>query len=198
MIKDILLKFKYNQQGVVVLEFFFSIIFLLLLLFFMIDLALIRGNTGKLDNLSYSLVNILRERTQLYREKDIIIRTLSNADVETYRRIAKSMFYGDPDDKRPLYVVLDSLQFERSPLDEKPVLNQKLSHQFGDISECEPTTDLWDITNLAPRSEVDYKFVLPIYQVTVCVPTYSIFKSFTAGEHYANGMLRSSSISVGR
>ncbi|MDG6896761.1 hypothetical protein A6A19_01800 [Actinobacillus delphinicola] len=208
LIKFQLIRFYRDMSGAVIIEFFFSIIVLLLLFFFMFDLAFTRGEIGKLDNLSYSMVNLLRERTQLYSVNGHVNENLSPAemrngkifyqDVDNFRMLAKSMFYGDPHDKRPLYIVLGSLQFAKTPLDAKPRLANPTTILQGDTNVCHPTTDLKTLQNIAPRSEVDNQRILPLYQVTVCVPSKSLFKSFLAGKNYTAGLLRSSSVTVGR
>lgn len=197
--------FLKGNRGSAVIEFFFSAIVLLLLLFFMIDLAFTRGTIGKLDNLSYSMVNLLRERTQLYGKgnEDLSAPELKNGkivykDVENFRRLAKAMYYGDSHSDKPLYIVLRSLQFNATPPTQKAVLNDTQSQPQGDTAQCTPTTDLTTLANIAPRSELDNYRTLPLYQVTVCVPSHSIFESFIAGNAAAGRVLRSSSVSVGR
>lgn len=207
-IKFQIIRFYRDTRGAVIIEFFFSIIVLLLLFFFMFDLAFTRGEIGKLDNLSYSMVNLLRERTQLYSTDGEVNENLSSAeirngkifyqDVENFRKLAKSMFYGDPYDTRPLYIVLGSLQFSKTPINVKPYLMNSGTILQGDTHICRPTTNLVNLQNIAPRSEVDNQRILPLYQVTVCIPSKSLFKSFLSDKNHALGLLRSSSVSVGR
>lgn len=199
-IKRHILRFKRNQQGAVLIEFLFSVVMLLSILFFMFDLTLIRGNMGKLDNLSYSLASLLRERTLLYVGKDGQVgHTLSDQDLNTFRKLAKVMFYGDPNDGRPLYLVLDSLIFRQTRPNQPNQLDGRNSKKLGDIDKCHPTTDLKNVKDFAPKSEQGQGRVLPLYQVTVCVPsTPSFFGSFFTGNYYESGMLRSSSITLSR
>ncbi len=198
-------RFLKNNRGAAVIEFFFSAVVLLLLLFFMIDLAFTRGEIGKLDNLSYSMVNLLRERTQLYGKGNETLSPgkLENGeivyqDVENFRQLAKAMYYGDSHSSKELYIVLRSLQFDKTPPTQPAKLNEAQSEPQGDTSQCTPTTDLATLANIAPRSELDNYCTLPIYQVTVCIPSHSIFKSFIAGNASAGRVLRSSSVAVGR
>ena len=58
--------FLKSKKGAVTIEFFFMVLLLGVLFAFMADLVMLRSTLGKLDNASFSLVNILRERTQLY------------------------------------------------------------------------------------------------------------------------------------
>ena len=51
-----------NKKGAVSIEFFFSILLFGIMFAFMIDLLMVRSSLGKLDNASYTLVNLLRER----------------------------------------------------------------------------------------------------------------------------------------
>lgn len=194
-LKKHLLRFQHNQQGSAVIEFLFSIIILLSILFFMIDLSLIRENIGKLDNTSYSLVSLLRERKLLYADEKNpnqppTILPLQE-DVNTYTKLAKHVFYGKDNDPRELYVVLSVLYDDGKSQQYKQLSNK---------SACQPAISLNsnEMKTLSPVSKKTGKR-FPIYQVTVCVPAPpSLFKSFLSDGHYQNKMLVSSSISLSR
>ncbi len=201
-----------DNKGSIIIEFFFSIVLLMLLLFFMVDLAIMRGNLAKLDNISYSMVTLLRERTQLYRQciptaknctspEKTPVETekrenLKEEDVEPLVNLARQAYYGK-NSKKPLYMIIKSLRFK----DANPN-NGKIDEKTGgdsDLSICSPTAKLDDFKQVAPHSELDFTRIIPLYQVTICVPAeISFFKSFIGETQFKDGLLRSSSIAVGR
>lgn len=186
--------FLKNNRGSVTIEFVVMLIVLLFMLVFMADLAILRSNMGKMDNLSYSLVNVLRERTQLYGKGHEAIEA---SEVEPFRKLAKGMFFGNPDSDKELYIVLNSIQFQNTVTPTKqPQIKDDII--LGDTAQCTPTTNLKDVAYIAPRSEINNNRIIPIYQVTVCIPSYSIFKAIIAGDASSGRTLRSSSIAVGR
>ncbi|MDG6882633.1 Uncharacterised protein [Phocoenobacter uteri] len=199
----LLRRFIKNTKGAVAIEFVFMIIVLTIMLVFMADLALLRSHLGKMDNASYSLVNLLRERTQLYGKghetlalSQMVNGKLENKDLSDFTKLAKHMMYGDANSKKELVVVLESLQFGESPIDAEPTV----THSFlGDKQRCEPATNLPSLKDIAPRSEVKETRTIPMYQVTICIKDYSIFKAIVLGESERSGrLLRSSSVAVGR
>lgn len=186
--------FLKNNRGSVTIEFVVMLLVLLFMLVFMADLAILRSNMGKLDNLSYSLVNVLRERTQLYGKGH---EAIQSPEVGNFRKLAKGMFFGDPESDKELYIVLNSIQFKNTTTPtEKPQIKNNIT--LGDTAQCTPTTNLKDVDYIAPRSEINNNRIIPLYQVTVCIPSYSIFKAIIAGDASAGRTLRSSSIAVGR
>ncbi|MDP8079606.1 tight adherence pilus pseudopilin TadF [Phocoenobacter skyensis] len=195
--------FVKNSKGAVAIEFVFMIILLTLMLAFMVDLALLRSNLGKLDNMSYSLVNVLRERTQLYgKGNEGLAETRNvggksrNRDVTNFRKLAKYMAFGDTQSDSEIFVVLESLQFRRSDPTKKPLPIYK---KLGDVEQCAPVKELNALQAIAPRSEIDEKRTIPLYQVTVCLKTYSVFRAIVLDESEQSGrLLRSSSVAVAR
>ena len=191
--------FLRNSRGSVTIEFVVVLLVLLFMLVFMADLAILRSNMGKLDNLSYSLVNVLRERTQLYGKGNESLtgtEEQKKMDINQFRQLAKGMFFGDPNSSKKLYIVLSSIEFNNAAIDQVPT--EKNNITLGDIGQCKPSTNLSSMENIAPRSELNNERTIPIYQVTVCIPSYSIFKAIIAGEASSGRTLRSSSIAVVR
>ncbi|MDP8170830.1 tight adherence pilus pseudopilin TadF [Pasteurella skyensis] len=192
-----------NSKGAVAIEFVFMIILLTFMLVFMVDLAMLRSNLGKLDNMSYSLVNVLRERTQLYgKGNESFARSrkvagkLENRDITNFRKLAKYMAFGNTQSDKELFLVLESLQFQRSSPTAEPVLNYTA---LGDTGQCAPATNLQNLKAIAPRSEIDERRTIPLYQVTVCLKNYSIFRAIVLDESEQSGrLLRSSSVAVAR
>ncbi|SEQ84143.1 tight adherence pilus pseudopilin TadF [Basfia succiniciproducens] len=182
-------RFIRQQRGSVTIEFVFMLILLILILAFMTDLAMLRSTTGRLDNISYSLANILRERTQLYDGKEnLATENVNNRDVNNFKLLAKRMAFGDKNSNKEIYVVLEYLAPQNS-----------VYRIIGDSAKCEPYDSLQGLENLSPRSEINDTRKIPLYQVTVCVPNYSFFSALVPG--VAKNMketIRSSSITVSR
>ncbi len=196
-------KFVKNCKGSISIEFVFMITLLTIMLVFMADLALLRSNLGKMDNVTYSLVNLLRERTQLYgkgneslaRDKELNGK-IENKDLSDFRKLAKYAIYGDVNSQKELFIVLESLQFSES----EPITEPQMTYTvLGDSNRCKPATNLRSLKNIAPRSEINEKRTIPLYQVTVCIQSYSIFRAIILDETKKTGrLLCSSSVAVGR
>ncbi|QLB12347.1 tight adherence protein F [Bisgaardia hudsonensis] len=183
-----------QQQGAITIEFLLITIVLLLILVFMADLAILRSNLGKLDNATYSLVNILRERTQLHNNSEEI--TANEAD--QFKKLAKKLIYDDVNTQKEISVILESLSFAtpRSAQDD-PAATYKT---FGDNnSDCKPYMSLNGLKSIAPRSESKNGRKIPLYQITICIPNYSLFKAVTLNDrNQSKQMIRSSSATVSR
>ena len=178
--------FLNNKKGSVTIEFFFMVLFLLIIFAFMVDLVLLRSTMGKLDNASYSLVNILRERNALSPGASVRI---NNTEYQLYEKLAKLLVFGDKDSKEKLFLVLES----KDSSEQATVL--------GDTSKCSPYERIEDLWNLSPFSESNRRGVvsrkIPIYQVTICVETNSFFKRILLNDsERKENLVRSSSMSV--
>lgn len=77
---------KSKQQGVFTIEFALIAVFFSLLLVFSGDVIIKLSVKGKLDRLSYSLVNIIKERTELYTQDSKI----TAKEVDAIYSIAKN------------------------------------------------------------------------------------------------------------
>ncbi|MDG2942723.1 tight adherence pilus pseudopilin TadF [Exercitatus varius] len=186
---NLLRRFIRQQSGSVTIEFVFMLILLILILAFMADLAILLSTAGRLDNISYSLANILRERTQLYKgNENLATERVNNRDVTQFKALATRMAFGDKNSSKKIYVVLEYLAPENS-----------IYRIIGDTDKCKPYEALQNLVNLSPRSEINNSRKIPLYQVTVCVPNYSFFSTLVPG--VAKNMdetVRSSSITVSR
>ena len=186
-------RFIKNKKGAVTIEFFFMVLLLGILFAFMADLVMLRSTLGKLDNASFSLVNILRERTQLYR-KDA---KLTNTDLIQFEQLAKSLIFGDKNSSEKVYVVLEHWWQDGS---------EDKSERFPPISsadaKCHPYKNISELKDLSPRSEyLKNERKIPMYQVTLCVDTrYSLFKALLLNEATTTnlGLLRSSTMALSR
>ncbi|WP_424402822.1 tight adherence pilus pseudopilin TadF [Pasteurella sp. PK-2025] len=176
-------RFFINKKGSVTIEFIFMLMFLTFVFAFLADLVILRSTMGKLDNASYALVNVLRERTQLYdREYKITAE-----DHKQYEQLAKKLLYGNSDSTKPVGLVM-----EYWSKDDQITLPSS-------TPQCEPYRALSSVSYLSPNSEINNQRKIPLYQVTLCVETHSFFKAILLDKSsHSLGWLRSSSMSVAR
>lgn len=180
--RNLINKFYRNNRGSVSIEFVFMLILLAFIFAFLADLVIIRSTMGKLDNVSYSLVNILRERTQLYDRE----ARINDQDLKEFEQLAKRLVYGDKESKKDLYIVLEHWQ-------------EGNSSSKRNSSQCKPYRKIDELSQLSPRSEINNERKIPLYQVTLCVETNSFFKALLLDKaNQSWGMIRSSSFSVSR
>lgn len=190
-IKQIIVK----QTGSVSIEFVFMITLLVFMFAFMADLAIMRSTMGKLDNASYSLSNILRERKQLFLG-DERLDQLNRKDFDNFKRLANEVIFPNNESSK-VYVVLESLTFTTTS--SKPIANYTV---IGDTQYCQPYRELSKQEHLSPYSEgstTNKPRKVPLYQVTLCLEVPSFFKSMVLNNsQYDGNKLRSSSITVAR
>lgn len=178
--------FVKDKKGSVIIEFFFMILLLLMMFAFMADLVLIRTTQGKLDNATYSLVNVLRERSLLYNQR----QELNADDAKQIKQLAAVLLYGDKNRENDVKI---TVEFWREGTG-----NNYL--QLGDTSNCSPYIPLTgqNMQKLAPLSDDDAAKKIPTYQVTACVESSSLFKGLLLdSSSRLNDQIRSSSWSVG-
>ncbi|UAX43000.1 tight adherence pilus pseudopilin TadF [Pasteurella canis] len=172
-----------NKKGSVTVEFVFMLMFLAFIFAFLADVIVMRSTMGKLDNASYTLVNILRERLQLYNG----VATITDNEYKQMERLAKRLIYNDQNTKKEIHVVLEYWSEHNS----KRIPNT--------ISSCRPYKRLEELSYLSPKSEFNNERRIPLYQVTLCVESYSLFKSLLLNKsEQFDGLIRSSSMSVSR
>lgn len=178
-----------NKKGAVSIEFFFSILLFGIMFAFMIDLLMVRSSLGKLDNASYTLVNLLRERNSLYPDRPA--EGITSRDAQQYKQLAKLLLFNDKNDKTNVYVTL-----------EYKANNAPRTVQ-GDLAQCVPYSSLdtlWVISPLSESSSVSHgERKVPLYQVTICIESGSLFKALLLDSSARDGIfIRSSSFSVAR
>jgi tadF len=177
-----------NKKGSVTIEFFFSVLLFAIMFAFMVDLIMIRSSLGKLDNASYTLVNLLRERKNLYSDRPN--DDITSLDVQQYKELAKLLLFNDKNDKSKVYLILEYKASETT----RSVL--------GDSGQCAPYSSLDTLWALSPRSESSVRSgerKVPLYQVTICIETGSLFKALLVDKSARDGnFVRSSSFSVAR
>ncbi|PMH46900.1 hypothetical protein BCU68_01310 [Vibrio sp. 10N.286.49.B3] len=154
-----------KQKGTFSIEFAIIGVFFSLLIAFSGDVIIKLSVKGKLDRLSYSLVNILKERTQFYSSdpdftadgkvlnkisKQSLQRTMPTFENSNYGLLIESLAFYDPDDNStyasPYYQSLE---------------------RGG--NHCSVSDSLEDLESLAILSSWDRK--VPLYRVTLCYET---------------------------
>ena len=181
-----------NKRGSVTIEFIFMLILLTFIFAFLADFVIVRSTQGKLDNASYSLVNVLRERIQLFGDNGTA--TLTDDDMHDFETVARGLLYGDKnDDNQKVFIVLE--HFWREP----GSTSNKFERLPSSSNGCEPYRKIEDLVHLSPNSEINEGRKIPLYQVTLCAETNSFFKSlYLSKENQSLGLIRSSSLAVSR
>jgi flp pilus assembly protein tadF len=184
--------FLSNKRGSVTIEFIFMLILLTFIFAFLADFVIVRSTQGKLDNASYSLVNVLRERIQLFGDNGTA--NLTDDDLHDFEKVARGLLYGDKNnDNQKVFIVLE--HFWRDPVSQKDQFERFPKSSNG----CEPYRNIESLVNLSPNSEINNGRKIPLYQVTLCAETNSFFKSlYLSKENQSLGLIRSSSLAVSR
>ena len=184
--------FLSNKRGSVTIEFIFMLILLTFIFAFLADFVIVRSTQGKLDNASYSLVNVLRERIQLFGDNGTA--NLTDDDLHDFEKVARGLLYGDKNnDNQTVFIVLEHCW--RDPVSQKDQFERFPKSSNG----CEPYRNIESLVNLSPNSEINNGRKIPLYQVTLCAETNSFFKSlYLSKENQSLGLIRSSSLAVSR
>lgn len=184
--------FLSNKRGSVTIEFIFMLVLLTFIFAFLADFVIVRSTQGKLDNASYSLVNVLRERIQLFGDNGTA--NLTDDDLHDFEKVARGLLYGDKNnDNQKVFIVLE--HFWRDPVSQKDQFERFPKSSNG----CEPYRNIESLVNLSPNSEINNGRKIPLYQVTLCAETNSFFKSlYLSKENQSLGLIRSSSLAVSR
>lgn len=166
-----------DTRASVTIEFVFVSIAMLFFILFFADLVKVQSETGKLDRLSYSIAGVLRERVQLFSARE----QLNQKDIEQVtslaRRILKDMQFSTDENVNALQVNVQELHFYTSSDIQNNVKSVKLYKQWmsngGNSQVCHPPDNLNDLSNLSPKGS--YGRWVPLYQVTVCMPSSGLF-----------------------
>lgn len=174
-----------KQKGNFTIEFAIVGVVLAVLLVFSMDIIIKLAYKGKLDRLSYSLVNVAKERTQLYGEDFSVTEpdatALFNIATNSLRRTTDS-FAADR-----LGMVIEGLTFadigqaNSANVFELGNYNCALPQNIGDMQ------DLSVVTTWGRQAR--------LYRVTICYETDNLFGDLLGGEFTR---VRSSSVIVGR
>ncbi|MGC3836184.1 tight adherence pilus pseudopilin TadF [Moritella viscosa] len=168
-----------NQRGVFAIEMAFVLFFIAALLVFTGDIAFKLFNRVALDRASYSLVNIMKERTRFYNKRF----ELNQQDINDIQVLASRLLTG----KRPFGLRVNSLD------------NGVFKTFDGNISNapvCRSDDALTPayISELVPQNLAGKFF--PLYQVTLCYQVDSWFDNFFGNQ--TQSYLQSTSVIVGR
>lgn len=166
-----------DRRGAVAVEFVFIALVLLTLIAFLADLVLREATLGKLDRVSYSVAGILRERIQLYNGREM----LQQQDVDDARKLAEKMLKDmhATADLTDLSIQVEELHFDspRFTGDDTKKVTSYQRWQSGAASSCSAPQPLNQLTQLTPKGS--YGRWVPLYQLTVCLPTISWFTRLT-------------------
>lgn len=168
-----------NERGSIAIEF--ALIGLALTFFtaFLVDLVVQQAMIGKLDRVTYSMAGAIRERTQLYRSDEY----LNQNQVDTVALLAKKVLQDMESgaDLSKLSMTIEELHFVEPKLTSGTndrVVSRYNSFRSGPQT-CAPFTTLNNMQDLSPKGS--YGRWVPLYQVTICLPTSSWFTRITSG-----------------
>ncbi|NQZ51362.1 MAG: hypothetical protein HRT95_14700 [Moritella sp.] len=166
-----------NQRGVFAIEMSFVLFFIVALMVFTGDIAFKLFNRVALDRVSYSLVNIIKERTRFYNKRF----ELNQRDIDDIQILASRLLSGN----RPFGLRVESLH--------KGVFKTFI----GDVNQapvCRIDDSLKLKKELVPQNLAGKSF--PLYQVTLCYQVDSWFEQFFGNTEQSH--LQSTSVIVGR
>ncbi|AMO81227.1 tight adherence pilus pseudopilin TadF [Obesumbacterium proteus] len=169
-----------DRRAAVSVEFVLISIALIFFIFFLTDLVIRQATIGKLDRVSYSVAGILRERIQLYDARE----TLSQQDVDATAELAKKILtdMNSTIDLSQMSLHVEEMHFE-DPIrlgDDRKQIKLYKTWDSGSAGQCTPPQPLNEQQQLTPRGS--YGRWVPLYQVTVCLPTFSWFTRLTSTE----------------
>ncbi|EOD78761.1 Flp pilus assembly surface protein TadF [Grimontia indica] len=178
-----------KQRGVFTIELVLVLIGFSLVLVFTMDVVVKQSIKGKLDRLSYSLVSLIKERTELFDGDETITYAEATKGLDLVSRSLKDTI-GDFEASR-LGLYIEQQQFDDNKQPISPVVNV---HRFslGQYA-CQPDTVLSNMIDMAPITQFDNK--LTLYQVTICYRSKNWYGDIV-GENFER--VRSISMSFGR
>ncbi|WP_246201551.1 tight adherence pilus pseudopilin TadF [Budvicia diplopodorum] len=168
-----------NESGSVAVEFAMIGVVLTFLTAFLVDLVLQQAMIGKLDRVTYSVAGTLRERTQLYHNDEY----LNQRQVDTISQLAKKVLLDMESgaDLSNLSITVEELHFVEPKLTSN--LHSRVVSRYNSFRSgpetCTPYTKLNNMQDLSPKGS--YGRWVPMYQVTLCLPSVSWFTRFTGG-----------------
>lgn len=151
-----------KQQGTFSVEFAIVGLMFSFLLVFSGDVIIKLSMKGKLDRLSYSMVNILKERTQLYNE-DYKITQAEASELNTISRGSLTRMSASSFNTNDLQVIVEELTFADIG---RP--NAVRTFNFG-RQICSLNTTLADLEHLSVVTSWDRQATL--YRVSLCYET---------------------------
>ncbi|WP_417347719.1 tight adherence pilus pseudopilin TadF [Ferrimonas sp.] len=168
-----------RQEGAFAIEMAFVLAFLVTLFLFSADLSQQVLNRAKLDRVSYSLVNLVKERQRFYEGRI----ALSQADFLQIRDIAARLLNkSQVEDREQFGITVQSLVEGNQT---------SFSKSFAGDTACEPDNSIASLSALVPENDEGKRF--PLYQVTLCM-TSSSWYDRAIGQH----LISATSVMPGR
>lgn len=174
-----------KQRGVFSIELVIILIGFSLLLVFTMDVVTKQTAKGKLDRLAYSVVGILKERTQIFDSSQVLSRSEATMAYELVSNSLNNTMNSYESSR--LGVLIEQQRFTS---DQRPTGANIF--RLGEYN-CEPVERLNSKQELAPVTSFGNK--LSLYQVTLCYRTDNVFGGLV-GETWE--LTRATAISVGR
>ncbi|WGE59745.1 tight adherence pilus pseudopilin TadF [Actinobacillus equuli] len=196
-------QFLTNPRGSVTVEFIFIFFLFSVLLIFLIDVTILQSTTGKLQRTSYSLLNVAKERTAVYKGNE----TITQEEANKLKQLAISLM-GEEKDSSNIAVTIEHYKFDSVKpqqavsdiLATGPNKKETVTKFSSGNNVCE-AGGTQDVTNAAPltqnfRGSLRYA---SIYRITVCRKMTNLFKGLTlAKEDQISGWIRASAMGVSR
>ncbi len=178
-----------RQRGTFAIELALVASVMIFVLAFTTDVVLNQSVKGKLDRMSYSIVNIMKERTQLYAANDVIDSDQVDQIYEVLIQSLTRTIGSFEASQLGMYV-----EQQKFTADDVPIEPQVGVHLFsrGTLA-CNPPTSLRNQEMLSVVTTFDRRATL--YMVTICYQGNNWFGELM-GEDYSR--IRSYSIMIGR
>lgn len=168
-----------NNSGSFSVELCFILIVLIALFYFMTDVSHKLIVRAQLDRASFSVVNVLKERTRFFDERF----SLTQQDLVDMQYISSRLLNVE---QRNVAIQVESLQ-------NKVARDVYTSPQYGSLG-CS-TLAIDQKSQLVPEED---GVVFPLYQVSLCVESDSWFSRVWGDPSSSKMVISSSSVMVGR
>lgn len=194
-------QFLTNPRGSVTVEFIFIFFLFSVLLIFLIDVTILQATTGKVQRTSYSLLNIVKERSAVYKGNE----TISSDEVEKLKTLALSLM-GEEKASDNVAVTVEHHKFNdvqpqaANATATRPEKKVNVTQYSSGNGSC-TAAGAANIADAAPltqnfRGTVRYA---SIYRVTVCRKMTNLFKGLSLSEKdQVSGWIRATAIGVSR
>ncbi|MCL9783357.1 ATP-binding protein [Vibrio sp. S4M6] len=177
---------KNRQSGIYAIEFALITTVICLILIFSFQAVASLSIKGQLERLSFSLVSILRERTQLYNGNYTLTQPEANA-LYTIAQNSLNRTLSGYDDSN-FGAVIEGLTFDSS----KPPVGTPTRFELGSY-HCNVPRDIASYQNLSVVTTWGRQ--APLYRVTLCYKGVNYFALLHAGNYRR---VEASSYSIGR
>ncbi|MDD1781723.1 pilus assembly protein TadF [Enterovibrio sp. ZSDZ35] len=178
-----------KQRGVFSIELAMILVGFSLIIVFTMDVVTKQSVKGKLDRLSYSVVSLLKERTQLFDGEE----RMTNGEAAAALALVSNSLTATMNSFEASRVgILIEQQRFNSEQQAIPSVNGVNIYKVGEY-DCEPVARLSTKAELSPVTNFGNR--LSLYQVTLCYQTDNLFGSLI-GKSWE--LARSTSISIGR